>query len=122
MWGHCRASVAGMLLLPFGAFEPAVAGPHGVLLLHSFEQHFHPWSAVAARLHEELVRQSPSPIDIYEASLETARFSQPLDCMAADRALRPTIRAAGIRASFRSPPSGRLGEHFEHSQRVSGEL
>jgi signal transduction histidine kinase len=22
---------------------------------------------------------------------------------------------------FRSPPSGRLGEHFEHSQRVSGE-
>ena len=79
MWGHCQAGVVGMLLLLFGALEPAMAEPHRVLLLHSYGQHFHPWSAVAARLREELTRQSPNPIDLYEASLETARFSQHLD-------------------------------------------
>jgi len=49
-----------------------------VLLLHSFGQNFAPFSDFAGRFREQLVRQSPEPIDLYEASPETARFSSPL--------------------------------------------
>src|SRR5262252_1306902 len=74
-----RACVAGLLLLVFAVVQPAWAEPRRVLLLHSYGQHFHPWSAVAARFREELIRQSGNSVDIYEASLESARLSQPFD-------------------------------------------
>src|SRR5262245_36087075 len=74
-----RALIAGLLLLVCAVVQPAWAEPRRVLILHSYGQHFHPWSAVAARFREELIRQSADSVDIYEASLESARLSQPFD-------------------------------------------
>ena len=54
----------------------ATAQPRRVLLLHSFGPQFVPWTYYAARFREELVKQSPDKIDLYEASLESARFAQ----------------------------------------------
>jgi signal transduction histidine kinase len=52
----------------------AFSEPKRVLLLHSFGRDFAPWSEYARTFREELNRQSPDPIDLYEASLATARF------------------------------------------------
>jgi signal transduction histidine kinase len=62
--------------LLFGAISPAAAEPKRVLLLHSFGPQFVPWAFVAAEFREQLVKQSPDKIDLYEASLEGARFQQ----------------------------------------------
>jgi hypothetical protein len=51
----------------------ALSEPKRVLLLHSFGRDFAPWNEYARTFREELVRQSPAPIDLYEASLATAR-------------------------------------------------
>ena len=81
--GDCRrvaqVCVTIALLILFAAHGTAFAEPRRVLLLHSFGPHFEPWSAVAARFREELTRRLPNAIDLYEASLETARFVQPPD-------------------------------------------
>ena len=74
-----RAWVAGALLIVLAAHGTACAEPRRVLLLHSFGPYFEPWSAVAGRFREELTRRLPNAIDLYEASLETARFAQPPD-------------------------------------------
>jgi signal transduction histidine kinase len=71
-----RASLAGILLLLFAAFEPAVAEPQRVLLVHSFGQDFSPWNTITPRFREELRKQSPYPIDLYEASLQAERFGE----------------------------------------------
>src|SRR5450755_2580957 len=52
----------------------AFSEPKRVLLLHSFGRDFAPWSEYARTFREELNRQSPDGIDLYEASLATARF------------------------------------------------
>ncbi|MEO8833975.1 MAG: hypothetical protein ABI407_17270 [Bradyrhizobium sp.] len=52
----------------------AFSEPKRVLLLHSFGRDFAPWSEYARTFREELNRQSSDPIDLYEASLATARF------------------------------------------------
>jgi signal transduction histidine kinase len=76
MWFRGLAGPAATALLLFAVLEPAAAAqPRRVLLLHSFGQHFHPWSAVAVHFREELIRHSPEPVDLYEASLDSARFS-----------------------------------------------
>ena len=69
----------GVILLLFAAIGAQAAEPRRVLLLHSFGRNFAPFSDFAGRFREQLVRQSPEPIDLYEASLETARFSSPPD-------------------------------------------
>jgi signal transduction histidine kinase len=53
----------------------ALSEPKRVLLLHSFGRDFAPWNEYARTIREELVRQSPEPVDIFEASLATARFA-----------------------------------------------
>jgi signal transduction histidine kinase len=73
------AWVAGALLFLLAGHDAAFAEPRRVLLLHSFGPHFEPWSAVAGRFREELTRRLPNAIDLYETSLETARFAQPPD-------------------------------------------
>jgi signal transduction histidine kinase len=75
-WLRC-AALAGLFLL--AALEMAAAQPRRVLLLHSFGPHFAPWNAIAGRFREELIRQSPNPIDLHEASLQGERFEQPQD-------------------------------------------
>ncbi|WP_141683990.1 PAS domain-containing protein [Rhizobium sp. AC44/96] len=49
--------------------------PQRVLLLHSFGARFSPFNAFSSAFRVDLISRSPKPIDIYEASLETARFS-----------------------------------------------
>jgi signal transduction histidine kinase len=53
----------------------AAADPRRVLLLHSFGPDYAPWGDMAASLRSELVKQSPEPIDLYEASVFSARVS-----------------------------------------------
>lgn len=80
---------AVLLLTPL---ETAAAGTKRVLLLHSFGAAFAPFSVVAAQFREDLIKAFPEPIDLYEASLETARFKQPDD---------ETALADHLRALFR---------------------
>src|ERR1700757_5286988 len=63
--------------LIFAATSPAAAEPKRVLLLHSFGPQFAPWAFFAGQFREELFKQSPNKIDLYEASLEGSRFQQP---------------------------------------------
>jgi signal transduction histidine kinase len=72
----CQLGVAAIALLFSAALEPAFAAPRRVLLLHSYGPYFAPWSAVSSRFREEFIKQSPHAIDLYEASLETARLPQ----------------------------------------------
>jgi signal transduction histidine kinase len=71
------------------AFDPAAAEPRRVLLLHSFGRDFAPFSDFAAHFRELLVKQSQEPIDLYEASVETARFKASTE----DNALVDYLRA-----------------------------
>src|SRR5690242_19607295 len=69
--------LAAMLWLSGGvasAQDKSVDPLRRVLLLHSFGPHFAPWNAIASRLREELIKQSPAPIDLYETALEGDRF------------------------------------------------
>jgi signal transduction histidine kinase len=65
-------SAVVLLLAMTGA---AFSEPKRVLLLHSFGRDFPPWNEYARTIREELGRQSPEPVDIFEASLATARFA-----------------------------------------------
>jgi signal transduction histidine kinase len=64
------STVALLLAMTGEAFSE----PKRVLFLHSFGRDFAPWSEYARTFREELNRQSPDGIDLYEASLATARF------------------------------------------------
>src|SRR5579883_38266 len=80
--GDCAVLMARWLIfmaLVFGAVCPAAAEPKRVLLLHSFGPQIVPWVFMAAEFREQLFKQSPDKIDLYEASLEGARFQQPED-------------------------------------------
>jgi signal transduction histidine kinase len=69
------AAWSGAALILLAALAPAAAGPKRVLLLHSLGRDFAPFADVSGRFREELIRQSTDPVDYYEISLETARFS-----------------------------------------------
>src|SRR5215813_7494699 len=75
----CRLGVAAAALLFSTTLQANAGEPRRVLLLHSFGPHFAPWSAVSGRFREELIKQSPDAVDLYEASLETARLAQAPD-------------------------------------------
>jgi signal transduction histidine kinase len=60
-------------------FHAIAADPRRVLLLHSFGRDFAPFSAFAGRFREQLFEQSREPLDVYEESLQTARFRDPND-------------------------------------------
>ena len=66
-----------LIMLIFAAISPAAAETKHVLLLHSFGPQFVPWVFFAGQFREELFKQSPDKIDLYEASLEGSRFQQP---------------------------------------------
>jgi signal transduction histidine kinase len=63
------------VVLLFAMTGAAFSEPKRILLLHSFGRDFAPWNEYARTIREELVRQSPEPVDIFEASLATARFA-----------------------------------------------
>ncbi len=54
--------------------DAATESPRRVLLLHSLGPHFPPWYTITRRFRHELRDQSPYPIDLYEASLQSHRF------------------------------------------------
>jgi signal transduction histidine kinase len=62
---------AVMLLLALNG--AAYSEPKRVLILHPFGRDFVPWGEYGRTFREELLRQSPEGIDLYEASLATAR-------------------------------------------------
>src|ERR1700750_1818652 len=74
-----RRGWLALTMFLFAATAPAVAEPKRVLLLHSFGPQFVPWVFFAGQFREELFRLSPDKIDLYEASLEGARFQQPAE-------------------------------------------
>ncbi|SDR64286.1 His Kinase A (phospho-acceptor) domain-containing protein [Rhizobiales bacterium GAS113] len=65
----------GAVILLFDLLGPAMAEPKRVFLLHSFGSEFAPFSDLPGTLREELVRQWPGPLDLFEASLDMALFS-----------------------------------------------
>jgi len=65
-----------LIVLAFAVVSHAATEPKRVLLLHSFGPQFVPWVFFAGHFREELFKQLPGQIDLYEASLEGARFQQ----------------------------------------------
>jgi signal transduction histidine kinase len=75
-YGRARraaALVASMALLLAAATHGLAAEPRRVLIIHAFGHPYSPWSDMAASFRAELVKTSSEPIDLYEASLDTAR-------------------------------------------------
>src|SRR5262245_25001619 len=70
-WLH-RFCFGGMCLLALANLADS-AELHRVLLLHSFGPYFSPWNTITPRFREELRKQFPHPIDLYEASLQGER-------------------------------------------------
>jgi hypothetical protein len=67
------ARVVVFIAVAFACSVALAAEPKRVMLLHSFGRDFKPWSEYAREIRTELVRQSPSALDITEHSLVTAR-------------------------------------------------
>jgi signal transduction histidine kinase len=74
-----RSALCGIVLLALAALDAFAAEPRRVLLLHSFGSDYSPWGDMAASLRTELVKRSRDPIDLYEASIFTARFENPAE-------------------------------------------
>ena len=70
-------SSAIILLLLLGTFGALAAPPKRVLILDSFGRDVAPFSAVESSFQTTLVREIGEPVDIYEESLETGRFTDP---------------------------------------------
>ena len=68
--------VFALTVLACTMMSAASAEPRRVLMLHSLGADFAPFSDFAESFREELARQSPQPVDFYDASLATARFRE----------------------------------------------
>ena len=62
-----------VVILLFAMAGEAFSEPKRVLILHPFGRDFVPWSQYGKTFREELLRQSPEGIDLYETSLVSAR-------------------------------------------------
>ena len=69
-----RRVLVSVILLLIAATTAAATEPKRILLLHSFGRDFSPWNEYAKQIRAELRQQIPGRIDIFEASLATARF------------------------------------------------
>ena len=67
--------LVGILLLLVATADAAAADAKRILLIHSFAQEFSPWREYAYHVRAELRRQLPGPVEIFEASLATARLT-----------------------------------------------
>jgi signal transduction histidine kinase len=76
MRGKCStAGIIFCLVASFACSTGLAAEPKRVMILHSFGPDVKPWSDYARAIRAELGRQSPWPLELYEHSLVTARFS-----------------------------------------------
>jgi signal transduction histidine kinase len=64
------------LILLGGATSAAADDPKRILLIHSFGRDFAPWNEATKNTRAEIERLSHWPVDIYEASLASARFPE----------------------------------------------
>src|SRR5215467_7564220 len=72
-WYHViRLVCVAVLVLP--TFAAARAEPKRLLIINSFGSNVRPWSEYSKGIRRELLKQWPEPLNIYETSLETARF------------------------------------------------
>lgn len=71
-----RSVWAALILTCLSPAEGSADEAKRVLLLHSFGPRFSPFNSFSGEFRAELVGRSPSPLDIYEVSLEAARFSE----------------------------------------------
>lgn len=71
-WLGMRSCFVIVALL-FAAPATRAAAPDRVLLLHSFGFDYSPWSETAKSFRAELFKRAPRPIDLFEASVFTAR-------------------------------------------------
>jgi signal transduction histidine kinase len=102
--------VLAVLALLFVAVSgDAIAAPKRVLLLHSFAQDFPPWSEYSKNIRAELFQTMPRDIDLFEATLETARmpgnpddgpFAEYLGALFKDRPLDLVITIAAPASKF----------------------
>jgi len=82
MFGYRPVALPLLFVLVVTVFparaQPSPPGPRPkrVLIIDSFGTQFEPYSTVSSSFRTELARRSPSPIEFYEVSLETARFSE----------------------------------------------
>jgi signal transduction histidine kinase len=65
--------LAGLIIWVLACAAAEAAEPKRVVLLHSFDRDFLPWSDYSKAIHTELERQSPWPIEISDHSLMSAR-------------------------------------------------
>jgi signal transduction histidine kinase len=72
---HPLSACGAAVFLLFVISGVATAEPKRASMLHSFGRDFTPWNEFAKNFRDELHRQSPEPVDIYEESLATARFT-----------------------------------------------
>lgn len=100
------------LLLLFTA-NAATADPKRVLLLDSFGRDFAPWSEYERTIRAELERQSPDRLDIYEASLATARFANEQEDAAFADYLHSLFKVRGLDLviTIGGPAAGFAHEH-----------
>ncbi len=68
-----------LVFLVFVIPANAAAAPKRVLLLQSFGHDFPLWSEYSRHLRSEIFRQLPQAVDLFEATLETARIPGDLD-------------------------------------------
>jgi signal transduction histidine kinase len=68
-----------LVFLVFVIPADAAAAPKRVLIIHSFGQDFAPWSEYSKLVRAEIFRRSPQAVDVFEATLETARIPGNLD-------------------------------------------
>ena len=102
-----RGIVIGIVLLLYATVSAAASEPKRVLILDLSAAISHHGASMQGTFARMLVRLSLEPIDLYEASLATARF-------AGDQQERP-IRRLPSRA-FCRPPT-RSGHHHRWHQR-----
>ena len=67
--------LAAVALFSMAAASSSADQSQRVLLLNSFGSRFSPYSSFVGQFRADLISRSPRPLDVYEASLETARFS-----------------------------------------------
>src|SRR6202011_2051600 len=68
-----RIFLSTVVLLLLAMTGAALSEPKRVLILHPFGRDFVPWSQYGKTVREELLRQLPEGIDLYETSLVSAR-------------------------------------------------
>ena len=76
VWRRSLRPMVAIIALWAVVFAPAPASaqePKRVLLVHSFGPSFGPWGTIAGRFREQLIKQSPHAIDLYEVSLQLDR-------------------------------------------------